>query len=124
MTDALRLTLWNSVLPLALLCGSVVLLPDWFAGKGNLSQKVLTRAVAKTAAVTLVLGAVLLAVLYGAINRGGYAMLLSAPLVRAEYFLGRSALFAMLWGPLLGFVWLVKAQEMNRRLGLKMGEGE
>ena len=45
MTDAL--TLWNSILPLVALCGSVVLLPGWFAGKGNLSPKVLARAVAK-----------------------------------------------------------------------------
>ncbi len=124
MTDALRLTLWNSVLPLVLLCGSVVLMPGWFAGKDNLSPKVLTWAVAKTAAVTFVLGAVLLAGLYAAINPGAYAMLLTAPVERAGFFLGRSALFAMLWGPLLGFVWLVKAQEVNWRLGLKMVDGE
>ena len=124
MTEALRLTLWNSVLPLALLCGSVVLLPGWFTGKGNLSPRVLARAVAKTAAVTFALGAVLMAGLYAAINPGACAMLLAAPVERAEFFLGRSALFAMLWGPLLGFVWLVKAQEVNRRLGLKMVEGE
>lgn len=124
MTEALRLTLWNSVLPLALLCGSVVLLPGWFAGKRNLSPKVLARAVAKTAAVSFVLGAVLMAGLYAAINPGAYAMLLAAPVERVGFFLERSALFAMLWGPLLGFVWLVKAQEVNRRLGLKMLDGE
>ena len=28
--------------------------------------------------------------------------------------------FALLWGPVLGFVWLVKAQELNRRLGMRM----
>jgi len=118
------LTLWNSILPLIALCGSVVLLPGWFAGKGNLSARVLGWAVAKTAAVTFVLGAVLLAGLYAAINPGAYAMLLAAPLERVGFFLGRSALFAMLWGPLLGFVWLVQAQEVNRRVGLKMVDGE
>jgi hypothetical protein len=122
MTDTL--TLWNSILPLVALCGSVVLLPGWFAGKGNLSSRVLTWAVAKTAVVTFVLCAVMLAGLYAAINPGAYAMLLSAPVERAGFFLGRSALFAMLWGPLLGFVWLVQAQEVNRRLGLKMVDGE
>ena len=118
------LTLWNSILPLVALCGSVVLLPGWFAGKGNLSPGVLTWAVAKTAAVSFVLGAVMLAGLYAAINPEAYAMWLAAPMERAGFFLGRSALFAMLWGPLLGFVWLVQAQEVNRRLGLKMVDGE
>ena len=122
MTDTL--TLWNSILPLALLCGSVVLLPGWFAGQGNLSHRVLGWAVAKTATVSFVLGALMLAGLYAAINPGAYAMLLTAPVERAGFFLGRSALFAMLWGPLLGFVWLVKAQEVNRRVGLKMVDGE
>lgn len=122
MSDTL--TLWNSILPLALLCGSVVLLPGWFAGKGNLSHGVLGWAVAKTAAVSFVLGAAMLAGLYAAINPGAYAMLRAAPVERAGFFLGRSALFAMLWGPLLGFVWLVQAQEVNRRLGLKMVDGE
>ncbi len=118
------LTLWNSILPLALLCAAVVLLPGWFAGKGNLSSRALGWAVAKTAAVTFVLGAVMLAGLYAAINPGAYAMLLTAPVERAGFFLGRSALFAMLWGPLLAFVWLVQAQEVNRRVGLEMVDGE
>ena len=62
--------------------------------------------------------------LYAAINEGAYEQgSWQAPLERANFFLSRSALFAMLWGPLLGFVWLVKAQELNRRIGLKMTDG-
>lgn len=120
MSEPLTLTLWNSILPLVGLCALVALLPGWFAGRGNLSQAVLTRAVVKTALVTLVVGAGLVAALYAAINEGVWAQITAAPLERAGFFLGRSALFAMLWGPLLAFVWLVKAQEMNRRIGLKM----
>ena len=62
--------------------------------------------------------------LYAAINEGVWAGVLKAPLERAGFFLVRSALFALLWGPVLGFVWLVKAQELNRRLGMRMVDGE
>ncbi len=120
MSEPLTLTLWNSILPLVGLCALVALLPGWFAGRGNLSQAVLTRAVVKTALVTLVVGAGLVAALYAAINEGVWAQITAAPLERAGFFLGRSALFAMLWGPLLAFVWLVKAQELNRRIGMRM----
>lgn len=65
-------------------------------------------------------GAGLAVGLYAAINDGVMARILAAPVERLGFFLGRSALFALLWGPVLGFVWLVKAQEMNRRLGMRM----
>jgi hypothetical protein len=120
----LTLTLWNSILPLAGLCALVCWLPGWLVGRGNLSQRVLARAVGVTAVVALVVGAVLAAGLYAAINEGVWAGVLAAPLERAGFYLSRSALFALLWGPVLGFVWLVKAQELNRRLGMRMVDGE
>jgi UDP-N-acetylmuramyl pentapeptide phosphotransferase/UDP-N-acetylglucosamine-1-phosphate transferase len=124
VTNALTLDLWNSILPLVLLCGLVVLLPGWIDGRGNLSHARLARAVGVTALVALVVGAVLAAGLYAAINEGVWAGVLAAPLERAGFFLGRSTLFALLWGPVLGFVWLVKAQELNGRLGMRMVDGE
>jgi hypothetical protein len=120
VSNALTLDLWNAILPLVGLCALVALLPGWFAGRGCLSQRVLAWAVVKTALVTLVAGAGLAVALYAAINEGVWAQITAAPLERAGFFLGRSALFAMLWGPLLAFVWLVKVQEMNRRIGLQM----
>lgn len=123
MSEGLTLNLWNSILPLVLLCGLVAVLPGWFAGKGNESHKALGWAVFKTAVVTYAVGAVLMAGLYAAINEGVWEQFVQAPLERVGFFLGRSALFALLWGPVLGFVWLVKVQEMNRRIGLKMTDG-
>ena len=120
MSNALTLDLWNAILPLAVLCGLVAFLPGWFAGRGCLSQRVLTLAVVKTALVALVAGAVLAVALYAAINDGVVAGIQAAPVERVGFFLGRSALFALLWGPVLGFVWVVKAQEMNRRIGMRM----
>lgn len=124
MNEPLTLTLWNFILPLAGLCALVAWLPGWFAGRGCLSQRVLARAVGKTAVVALVVGAVLAVALYAAINDGVVAGILAAPVERVGFFLGRSALFALLWGPVLGFVWVVKAQEMNRRLGMRMVDSE
>ena len=124
MTNALTLDMWNSILPLAGLCALVAWLPGWLVGRGNLSQARLSRAVGVTALVALVVGAGLAAGLYAAINEGVWAGVLAAPLERAGFFLGRSARFALLWGPVLGFVWLVKAQELNQRLGMRMVDGE
>jgi hypothetical protein len=122
--EPLTLTLWNSILPLAGLCALVAWLPGVLAGRGNLSQGALARAVGVTALVALVVGAVLVVALYAAINEGVWAGILAAPLERVGFYLSRSALFALLWGPVLGFVWLVKAQELNRRLGMRMVDGE
>lgn len=124
MSEPLTLTLWNSILPLAGLCALVCWLPGWLVGRGNLSQARLARAVGVTALVALVVGAVLAAGLYAAINEGVWAGVLAAPLERAGFYLSRSTLFALLWGPVLGFVWLVKTQELNRRLGMRMVESK
>jgi hypothetical protein len=120
VSNGLTLDLWNSILPLVFLCGLVVVLPGWFTGKTNLSQKALGWAVFKTGLVTYAVGAALMAGLYAAINEGVYEQVVQAPVERASFFLSRSLLFALLWGPLLAFVWLAKAQEMNRRIGMKM----
>jgi hypothetical protein len=124
VNEPLTLTLWNSILPLAGLCAVVAWLPGGLVGRGNRSLGALARAVGVTAVVALVVGAVLAAGLYAAINEGVWAGGLAAPLERVGFFLGRSALFALLWGPVLSFVWLVKAQELNRRLGMRMVDGE
>ncbi len=124
MSEALRLTLWNTILPLVGLCALVAWLPGWFAGRGNLSQARLSRAVGMTAVVAFAVGAVLAMAMYAAINEGVLGQVLAAPVERLGFFLGRSALFAMVWGPVLGFVWLVRAQDMNRRIGMRMVDGE
>ena len=116
--------LWNTALPMLLLAGFAALVPNLLTRKTNPSQRVLARAVLMTAILTLGMGALLAAALYARLNHGVWEQFLAAPVERAGFFLGRSALFAMFWAPVLGFVWLVKAQEMNRRAGLRMVEGE
>ncbi|MBL9046837.1 MAG: hypothetical protein JNK34_05915 [Tabrizicola sp.] len=111
---------WNTILPMAILTGFAVLLPSLLTGRHGLSHRHLLRAILLTALLTLILGALISAGLYARINPGTLEHLLQAPVERSVFFLGRSALFALLWGPVLGFVWLVKAQELNRRAGLRM----
>lgn len=111
---------WNMAGPMLLLGGVAALIPNLLVRKSNLSQQALTRAVLVSALLTLAVGAVISAVLYARINEGVLTQFLAAPLERAGFFLGRSALFALFWAPVLGFVWLVKAQELNRRAGLRM----
>lgn len=111
---------WNMALPMLFLGGLAALMPNLLVGRENLSHPALLRAVLVSALLTLAAGAVLSALLYARINDGVLTQILAAPLERAGFFLNRSALFALFWGPVLGFVWLVKAQELNRRLGMRM----
>ena len=122
--DTLATNFWNTALPMIALGAIAALLPNLLARKGNLSQPALFRAVLASAVLTLIAGALLAALLYARINHGVLSQFLAAPVERAGFFLGRSALFAMFWGPVLAFVWLVQAQEVNRRLGLKMVDWE
>jgi hypothetical protein len=107
-------------LPMLLLGGLAALMPNLLVRKSNLSQQALTRAVLVSALATLAVGALISALLYARINDGVLTQVLAAPMERTGFFLGRSTLFAMFWAPVLGFVWLVKAQELNRRAGLRM----
>lgn len=103
-----------------LLCGLVTLMPRILVPRANLSQTRLAVGIALAAFFTLLAGAVLAAVLYAALNPGTLQQIAKAPLARTTFFLDRSTLFALLWAPLLAFVWLVKAQDLNRRIGLRM----
>ncbi|NJM81856.1 MAG: hypothetical protein HC844_04560 [Tabrizicola sp.] len=117
------LTLANSILPLGILLALVAFLPGWFHRRNRLSQRGLAVAVGKTAVVAAVAGAVMLFVLYDRINTGQVAGLLADPLGRTTFFLGRSAWFGLLWLPVLGFVWLIRAQGIERQKALTMGRG-
>lgn len=115
---------WNMALPMLFLGGLAALMPNLLVGRENPSHPALLRAVLVSALLTLAAGAVLSALLYARINDGVLTQILAAPLERAGFFLNRSTLFALFWGPVLGFVWLVKAQELNRRVGMRMVDGE
>jgi hypothetical protein len=68
-----------------------------------------------TACLVWMAGAAIMSVLYMQVNGqgGGSAWL----------HLRSSALMALLWGPVLALVWLLRAQGIERRKGLTMGRG-
>ena len=107
------------ILPIATLCGLVILLPWLLLPRGSTSQPRLAGVILATALTTCCAGALILAFLHASLNGGLGA---ASPLSLALHFLARSTLFAMLWGPLLALVWLIRAQEMNRRIGLTMSD--
>lgn len=104
-------------LVLAATLALVILLPRWLIPAETLSQRAVTIGVFKTAIVTYALGGVVFFLLYARLNSGQAILLLQNPVERLSFFLSRSALIAMLWGPLLGFIWLRAAQGVERRRG-------
>ncbi len=115
MADLLRLNLTNSILPLAVLVAMSIVLPAMLAGS-TLSQGRLALAVGVTGLVVWTSGAVVLAWLSAQVNGG--------VLAGAGQYLTRSALLGLMWGPVLALVWLMRAQGVERRRGLRMGRGQ
>lgn len=112
MADLMRLNLTNAILPLAVLVLLSIALPALLAG-ATLSQRWLAVVIGVTALVVWGAGAVMMAVLYAQVN--------GAASSGVWPYLQRSALMALLWGPVLALVWLMRAQGIERRRGLRMG---
>jgi hypothetical protein len=111
VATVMHLTLDNAILPLAVLVVLSIALPALLA-RQTLSQGGLALAVGVTALVVWGVGAGIMALLYAQINGGVW------PGGRAA--LERSGLMALMWGPLLALVWLMRAQGVERRRGLLM----
>lgn len=111
------ITFQNTLLPLGFLMALVILLP-WALAGARWSQSRLAVAIVATALVAFAAGGLWLA--FDVWRLQGVWPGVS----RAGELLGRSAWFAMFWGPLLALVWLVRAQGIERRKGLAMGRGE
>jgi hypothetical protein len=110
------LTLTNSILPMAVLVALAVALPALLAGP-TLSQGRLAVAMVATGLVVWAVGAGLMAWLYAQVNVGVVG--------GVGFYLQRSALTGLLWGPVLALVWLMRATGVERRKGLLMrGDGD
>lgn len=120
--DALPVTLGNTVLPLALVLVAVIGLPAMLVRRGR-SQRALLLAVLVTALAALVLGAAILFLQYVRLDPAQGGLFAADPLGRGLFFLGRSALLALFWAPVLALVWIMRAQGVERRKGLEMGRG-
>jgi MFS-type transporter involved in bile tolerance (Atg22 family) len=112
----------NSVGPVLGLLAVVAVLPGVLAGKG-LSQRWVFGAVCVTGVVLWLLGAVIFIVQYQILGTDVMGDFATWPVRTAGVYLRRSLWFALFWGPVLAFVWLVLAQGVERRRGLAMREG-
>jgi hypothetical protein len=111
VAELMRLNFWNGLLPLGVLVLLTIGLPALLAGT-TLSQGRLAVVMVVTGLVVWGVGAGLMAVLYGSVNDG---------VTRGLWFyVERSSLMALLWGPILALVWLMRAQGVERRRGLLM----
>ena len=109
-------------LTLAVMLALVILVPRWLIPPDSVSHRVVAMRILSTAALALMVGGVIFFLQYARLNAGEGTLLLREPVGRVGFFLGRSALIAMLWGPVLGFVWLRAAQAVERRRDEKMVE--
>ena len=109
-------------LTLAVMLARVILVPRWLIPPDSVSHRVVAMRILSTAALALMVGGVIFFLQYARLNAGEGTLLLREPVGRVGLFLGRSALIAMLWGPVLGFVWLRAAQAVERRRDEKMVE--
>ncbi len=116
MIQAQPIGLLNTGLPAAALALGAAALPRLIAGP-SLSQRRLALAVALTAAVLLLLGALIFAALYALAGAPLGAALAQDGALVAWVFLRLSAKAALLWGPVLALAWLVLAQGVERRRG-------
>ncbi|MEO6300861.1 MAG: hypothetical protein ABIV25_04585 [Paracoccaceae bacterium] len=113
------LTLSNAILPMAVLIALTIGLPALLIGP-TLSQRRLALGMVATGLAVLAIGAGLMVWVYAQVN-GGVAEV-QGGVAAVWFFLGRSALMALLWGPVLVLVWLMRAQGVERRRGLLMRE--
>ena len=100
-----------------LLAGLAVVLPRWLVPAETRSQRCVMLAVMKTAVLLWVLGAALLVAIRAMGGGDALAAFTIAPMMAVALFLWRSALMAMIWGPVLVLVWLTLAQRVERRKG-------
>lgn len=121
MPEAVTFT--NTIVPMIAVVALVIALPQVLYRDGG-SQRMLSMAILWTAIAAFAFGGLVVFLLYAALDPDQFRTLIADPAGRIKFYLGRSLLFIMLWGPVLALVWLVKAQRIEERKGMRMGRDE
>jgi uncharacterized membrane protein YozB (DUF420 family) len=104
----------NVVLPLLGLLLVAGILPWLLAGRRASHRRVMM------AVVLLAFGALVFVVQYQSLGNDAFGEFAQSPLRAGMDYLQRSLWLALLWAPVLAFLWLMLAQGVERRRGLAM----
>ncbi|MBU2936586.1 MULTISPECIES: hypothetical protein [Pacificibacter] len=116
----------STVLPICVLAALAIALPLWITPRNTRSQGRLRISVGLSAFILLIIGAVFMAVLYAVEGTDVGHVVLNTPVHAALFFLKRSVLTALVWGPLLALAWFSMAQRIERlkgKDGVRVGVG-
>lgn len=117
MINAAPVGWWNTGVPLVLLCSLALVLPHLVVRRKTRMHRDVFAAIAVAAALVLVAGEVVFALIYAAGGVDVWSAFLQAPLATGAFFLRLSAYAALVWAPLLALVWLGLAQGVEKRKG-------
>jgi hypothetical protein len=111
---------WGNTVGPVLGLGVLAVLVPWLVARGGLSQRRVMLGVGVATIVLWVVGAAIFALQYQWLGSDIWGDFATWPGRTAWVYLRRSGWFALFWGPILAFVWLVMAQGVERRRGLAM----
>lgn len=118
--------LWSVALPVCLLAVMALVLPILLVPRRSRSQALLAKCVLVSALLLLGIGTVFMAVLYIAEGAEVEASIRLSPLQTLLFFVKRSAMTSLIWGPLLALSWFSMAQKIERlkgKDGMRVGLG-
>jgi hypothetical protein len=101
------------ILPLALLMGLAIVLPQWLARRMVDSMPSIALNMAVTALILLLFGAATFLALYAAKSTGLLGQMMASPLLALGHFLKLGLMPAILWLPVLIINGLTLAQKVD-----------
>jgi hypothetical protein len=117
MIAAEPIGLWNTGVPLLVLCALALGLPRLTVPRATRDHGAVLRGIALAAVLVLLAGVVVFVAAYGLRGAEVARAATVMPVATALLFLRLSGLSALVWGPLLALVWLGQAQAVEARRG-------
>ncbi|MFT6423796.1 MAG: putative membrane protein [Celeribacter sp.] len=118
--------LTSVAVPVCVLAALALVLPLFITPRDTRSQRRLAMSVILSAVILVVIGAVFIGGLYAREGIRFSHMLAQSPLFAVMFFVKRSLMAALVWGPVLALAWFNMAQKIEHlkgkdgsRIGLK-----
>lgn len=117
MIAADAIGLWNTGVPLLVLCTLALGLPRLTVPRDTRDHGEVRRGIALAAVLVLLAGVAVFVAAYAGRGAEVARAVAVMPVATGLLFLRLSGLSALVWGPLLGLVWLNQAQAVEARRG-------